>query len=191
MRQFGVSMQGLEEPFEKLVRSLAATRQKVRYVEIGICHGQTLGAVADILTEAGVAFTAIGIDPAPRLPDPLPENLKLARVVTMTAEEAFSPGVQWPVIDLCLIDGCHSEVCARADFERVEPLVAAGGFVLFHDIDGLVGNWQHHCNMEIGVIRALVRLGLADGTRPGWKRHPDWIGDHENKGADMGVFEKL
>jgi len=71
-----------------------------------------------------------------------------------------------------LIDGCHCAACCRADFLAVEPRVAPGGVVLFHDAsplcDGaLQGNW--HGAMTIEVRPVLRELGLLENERPGWR----------------------
>lgn len=75
--------------------------------------------------------------------------------------------------DVVFIDACHSFHCAKSDFLGVEPMVKEGGIVIFHDADpdsqGDDFEVQPHCQIGIGVRKAIIDLGLLDGIRPKWK----------------------
>ncbi len=67
-------------------------------------------------------------------------------------------------IELLFIDGDHSYVGAKADYERWHPLVRPGGHLLFHDAVDSGG----YGNVYPGVTRAVEEVE-RDG---GWERQP-------------------
>lgn len=187
MKTMGICMEGLEEMFEAHLHGLAQYRDSIAYLEIGVAHCSTLKAVCEILAEIGKPWKAWGIDPKP-LSSPPPG----AQIFNMTCEDIFR--VWSKPVDVCFIDGCHSEKCVREDFERVEPFITRGGSVLFHDfgVNSLGGDLQPHCNAPVGVREACRKLGLLTGERPGWSSvFEEWAGDATRGGANMGVFRKL
>jgi hypothetical protein len=65
-------------------------------------------------------------------------------------------------IDVALVDGCHGKWCVMQDFLALEPLMAPGGIVIFHDA-GIADqgfDFQPHCKEGINVRMALWTLGL-------------------------------
>lgn len=192
----GICMAGLEDEFEKALARMPAGNPIVpfRYVEIGVAYCQTFAAVVEWLRANSSEWRAAAIDPSELAKDHF-ERLgyeQEANVVwfNLSREEAF---IGWSSpIHFCLIDGCHSRKCVMEDFQSVEPWMTPGGLVVFHDFEPeRVGtDVQPHCGMTQDVRGAVEELGLLDGSRPGWRRLPDWKGDRTKDGADCGVFER-
>lgn len=191
--KLGICMDGVEAQFEKSLREMARAGEPFSYVEIGVAYCQTMAAVVEVLKATGAMWSAVGVDPAPFAREHFDRCLACedrAYLLNTDRESAFR---RWSLpIDFCLIDGCHGPVCVSGDFLSVEPHVNMGGLVIFHDFGtASIGQHQPHCKAPSNVRGAVEILGLLDGTRPGWKRLPDWIGDHSMNGADCGVFRRI
>jgi hypothetical protein len=215
-REFGICFAGLEEKFEHYVRLVTGRTPFVVYMEIGVASGQTLVSVAEILQESGRGWMAVGID----LPEgySLERSHILARAnernipcsivefnhcteVVEPEREAITvylkPSQQflqsnWEIpVDFVLVDGCHCRNCVMDDFKLIEPRVARGGIVAFHDFgQDSVGEPQPHGDTG-DTLGACLELGLTDGARSGWKHLETIVGDKNNNGRDLGVFQRL
>ncbi len=76
-------------------------------------------------------------------------------------------------VHFAFVDGCHGK-CAGRDFLYLEPKIAPGGLVVFHDYgEAETGtDWQPHCREWINVRTYVHRLGLATpspAARKGWR----------------------
>jgi hypothetical protein len=175
-----------------------------------------LVSVAEILQESGRGWVAVGID----LPEgySLERSHILARAnernipcsiiefnhcteVVEPEREAITvylkPSQQflqsnWEIpVDFVLVDGCHCKICVMDDFKLIEPRVTRGGIVAFHDFgQDSVGEPQPHGDTG-DTIGACSDLGLVNGTRMGWKFLETVVGDKNNNGRDLGVFQRL
>lgn len=177
-------------------------------VEIGSANCVTLRAFTDILSETagvkGQRWRAVGFDltpgkawsmdteevkksflwepynviegdaPCRQMAHQLPDGMSL-----LLLDDPRSYLHDWfnPSIDFCFIDGSHGVSCAH-DFLAIEPKVAPGGVVVFHDYgEAEQGtDWQAADNEFINVRTYVHRLGLREPTnrlRKGWR----WIAE--------------
>ncbi len=210
-------MQGMGAGVMHYVDGVASYFLNVTYVEVGVSDGITLSEIAKRLSETCESWRAIGID----LPDcrhettrrhsqekgltfDLLRQLKGApkwnRVTFVLKDSHSFLGEVTPFnfgavsVHLALIDGCHGKPCVSLDFLLLEPLIAPGGYVMFHDFGAdQIGQAQappDHCPI-VGVHDACASLGLLDNSRDGWRFVQTIIGDKADGSADMGVFQKL
>jgi len=212
----GIAMEGLEDAIARHVCRLCLTFQEVTYLEIGVAAGGTLTAIASMLNSwrgDGFKWRAIGVE----LPDgysydgqgliqngvsrdvdveffrELHPSGKFdprwgAVSVYFTGSQSLLEGSWDQPIHLALIDGCHGKKCATMDFLLLEPWIAPGGIVMFHDIEeGQVGAYQPHCG-TLDVIGAVRDLGLFENKRDGWEFVE--IAESKPTNADMGIFRK-
>jgi predicted O-methyltransferase YrrM len=215
-REFGICFAGLEEKFEHYIRLMAARKSFVIYMEIGVASGQTLVTVADILRETRFGWTAVGIDlpegyslershilaraNARNIPCSIVEFNNCTELVqpkegTITVYLKPSQDFlysNWDLpLDFVLIDGCHCRNCVIADFELIEEHISHGGIVAFHDFgQDSVGEPQPHGDTG-DTLGACLELGLTDGARSGWRQLDTIVGDKNNNGRDLGVFQRL
>ena len=187
MIPLGICTDGIELEFEKTL--LARARLCVSpllYLEIGLETGRTFKGAHQILTNSGVKFHLIGIEPNPQY---LPhfKEISHATIMTCTREQAEK---NFPYrIDFAFIDGCHAIPCVKGDFLMVEEHCNNGCVVVFHDFgEASVGEMQPHCNEGANVRKAVQELGLFNNARPHWLRLDDFKGDQAKNGADCGVF---
>lgn len=138
------------------LKTLHDTLKPAVYLEIGVETGRTLRL-------AGPATTAVGIDPAPRLPADAPLAGRV-RVIAMTSQAFFAdaeataslPGA----IDLAFIDGDHRFPAVLHDFIAVEAHMAPDGIIALHD------TWP----LDPTTATATRRTGFYTGD--GWKLIP-------------------
>ncbi|GAA0585248.1 class I SAM-dependent methyltransferase [Caenispirillum bisanense] len=138
------------------LKTLHDTLRPALYLEIGVEAGDTLRL-------AGSGTTAVGIDPAPRIPAdrPLPAS---TRVVAMTSQAFFAdaraaaslPGP----IDFAFIDGDHRFEAVLRDFIAVEAHMAPTGVIALHD------TWP----LNPGTATDTRHTGFYTGD--GWKLIP-------------------
>ncbi|HUS52956.1 MAG TPA: class I SAM-dependent methyltransferase, partial [Thermohalobaculum sp.] len=81
----------------------------------------------------------VGVDPQPRCAQGFGSDLTqhgTAEMILKRSTDAVGDvGERMPAgIDLLLIDGCHCEACASADWNDYGPMVRPGGYAMFHDI---------------------------------------------------------
>lgn len=169
------------------------------YLEIGVAAGETFSGVCHAMDMASLPWRAIGVDLATGGWEFNQASLRNALKpwgVDFLDQPPTSIGPRQPAIvtcgsevflrktglsfDLVFIDACHSTPCCTRDFILVEPKVKAGGIVIFHDADpdsqGDDFEVQPHCQLGIGVRRALQGLDLLKGGRQGWKLLADTPG---------------
>lgn len=98
------------------------------YVEIGVANGESLTLVRE-------GTLALGVDPAPRIANPLQPTTK---VFTETSDDFFSKRdlnieLAGLPIDLALIDGMHRFEFALRDFINIERYCTPDSTILIHD----------------------------------------------------------
>lgn len=184
MIPLGICMAGGEADFLALIEKQAQNSTSFLYVEIGVAYGQTLYGVWETVKRfpgAGVVGlelpTWAGVDAIERqfagepfVVSPEAEPAPGRATVILERSTTRLAGA-WPCkIDAAFIDACHGKPCVMADFKAVEPFVAPGGVVIFHDAGGgeQGGDIQPHCQLPIGVRDAITELGLFDNRRDGW-----------------------
>jgi predicted O-methyltransferase YrrM len=161
---------------------LEAARGARRVVEIGVYEGasaltlhQALGADAELHL----------IDPFGRRPDALPggwgaTEWATRRVLARAARKrgTASPSLFWHIelsheaamswsgtADLVFIDGDHSEAGCELDWASWRPLVAPGGFIVFHDARA-----DRERGRGLPGPTAVVARHLREpGSSPGWE----------------------
>lgn len=114
--------------YHQVLEQVHRLLQPRTYLEIGVAAGDTLRCVQP-------GTLAIGIDPQPRVKDPLPDNI---RVFPETSDAFFARrdvrarfgGLP---IDLAFIDGLHHFDAVLRDFANVERLCHPRSVVLVHD----------------------------------------------------------
>lgn len=235
----GFNCRGTEEVFEQKIRRAIENRSTVgfRYVEIGIANGTTLKAVAELLREsAPFQHQCVGVDlfgghffnerefikstPAfntileflgrgnqePFIGDKWGYDIRVMLLKGDSKRVMVGPNT----INFALIDGCHGAPCVEKDFLAIEPGVADGGIVAFHDAgeadQGI--HFQKHCGMPISVRKALDNLELLSvypardsantmfTERAGWKfvGHVDGDkspGSLEQNGHGFVFYQKI
>lgn len=181
---------------ESLERVIAAQnpRRPFTYLEIGVAYGQTMRAALECVIQLTESWCSVGVD----IPDSSIFSLaECARNLSdfdfqRREEDGMAVIVprhrqalivvcndwQWSCqhpLDWVLVDGCHCQWCVMRDFERVELHVRMGGEVCFHDTSERCQGEDRqpfhgkHCEEGINVRKALLSLGLLDGSREGWK----------------------
>jgi predicted O-methyltransferase YrrM len=106
------------------------------YLEIGTFQGGSALIVAAAMDASGTQGKMVCVDPEPRI---APENLKRiehraiilrGRSPEILAKAACEISGAY---DFVLIDGDHTSAGVMQDAEGVLPLLARGGYLLFHD----------------------------------------------------------
>jgi len=194
------------------------------FCEVGFADGVTHKAVRDILVETGdTNFITLGVDikrgyeaaisaihrTFPPKEDSLivtevPDNyIKevgiLDSIPNLFLKDASAFLSQnFPTsqkIHVGIVDACHCKEHTMKDFLAMEPLVAEGGIVIFHDV-GVEeqGSDSQHDGHYIEVREALFELNLFKGGRKGWGL-PEIIPGNNSKGLGEGnscaVFTKV
>jgi hypothetical protein len=172
--KLGILMDGGEESFLSAIKSALFDTHTIRtYLEIGVAYGETIVGVWEG-TKHLDARKIYGIE----LPEwPSWNEIKM-RVdgkpeIAVIAGRSTEVLAHWPFgkLSAVLIDACHGKPCVMADFLAVEPHVADGGIVMFHDAgrkeQGV--DVQPHCNQPISVRLAIDELGLWTNERAGWE----------------------
>lgn len=135
-------------------------------LEVGVYSGYTMMGWLT-LPNWGQEYIAVGVDAAPQITAPLPNDVKLVTgdshdpAVIQHVKSLFPAGV-----DYLFIDGDHGLVGCMQDYNNFAPLVNEGGAVGFHDI--LIGDvratWRE-------VVRRYptvqVQNTAPDGSRMG------------------------
>jgi hypothetical protein len=124
-------LSGMALPGEDYLALLARMHERLRprtYVEIGVFNGKSMS-----LVQPGTV--AIGVDPEPRLREPLPAN---ARLVVETSDDFFArhdvrAELGGLPVDLAFIDGMHHFEFALRDFMNLERLSGPQSVILMHD----------------------------------------------------------
>jgi hypothetical protein len=182
MREMGICMEHCGPVIRKWLPDSLVGRFEFSYMEIGIAHGSTFSAICEVLSEQrGLNWKAYGVD----LPDgwSLEPDLLKSNIAEFgdRVEIILKPSLEvlknWKTpLNFVLIDGCHEKECCKADFEAVEPHIAPGGVVCFHDSgqNEQGGSPQPHRGKPIGVRAAIRELGFIGGRRAGWVKLEDF-----------------
>jgi hypothetical protein len=202
--KLGYNTHGTEAYFEQMLRKAINDRTTAgfRYCEVGIAEGNTLISVATLLRETLQAeWQAVGIDlfdgaffnERQFIKRSLAFNVAINYMGrgTLIIDEPFGYDIMvcllkgdsrraafdFGCVNFALIDGCHGAPCVEKDFLAIEPGIAKGGIVAFHDAgeedQGI--HFQQHCQMPISVRKALDNLQLPGfgppqaRDRSGWK----------------------
>ena len=182
--RWGFCFEGNEAAFTNAV--LYALRPGFVYLEIGIGRGDCLRSVSEILEQTEHDdWRVFGVDVAEYNGDAVkpayvPNLFGCVAVDSSTpprsvslhltgSEHFFRLSKLKP--HFTFIDACHCAKCPEREFLSVEPRVPVGGIVCFHDT---CQPCQHQhapqpCGGGIEVRSAVQKLGLLDGTRPGWR----------------------
>lgn len=172
----------------------AAGNGWLNYVEIGLGYGDTMRAAQVYLKHHRYEFSTIGVDipscyHGARTPDcyPFPARTKIC----LNGSESFFRDAEI-YLHFVFIDGCHGAACVKADFLGAERVIAPGGVVVFHDTDiGCQGiHFQDHCKTGIDARKAVIDLGLLDGSRKGWKVLAETTGDKSRGGHGILVIQR-
>ena len=125
------------------------------YLEIGVFQGKSLRM-------AGAATRAIGVDPEPKISEPLPSN---ARVFELTSDEFFArhdvvrDEFGGDPVELAFIDGMHLFEYALRDFINIERCASPNGAVLIHDcypLDRASAERERHAQFWSGDIWRMI-----------------------------------
>ena len=197
---WGICFSGNEEAFCAALDAALVTnaRQPFIYIEIGIGHGDTLRAVSQYLNESGINFELHGVDiPGFGGPARDPANYdhpSRTNISTAGATAFFEKWIEAGLhADFVFIDGCHGAPCVTDDFLHAEKLVKPGGIVAFHDTDQGCQDihMQPHCKTGIRARAAVEKLGLLDGSRPGWKVLNETTGNKELSGHGCLFVQRI
>jgi hypothetical protein len=205
MRQFGIRTAGSEQELENTIKeSISRFPNHWEFFEIGTASGLTLRSVRDIANENHDNWFVIGTD----LPDGYSfsrkeflENFDNEIQIISESEHSYNINVNHAAVFLmdakkylkqlsttvkihcAFIDADHSKIAVIEDFLAVEPFIAIGGFVMFHDAGELEQGTDPQPNGEgIGVRAALKDLGLLDNKRKGWQFVKEIHGDRAQGG---------
>lgn len=130
------------------------------YVEIGVDTGVTL-------RYAGPSTRAVGIDPAPKVAEPLPDT---TRIFALESDIFFErhhlpDALGAPTVALAFVDGLHVFEQALRDFIHLERFCVSNSLILLHDclpVDGPSSEPERRTQFWSGdpwkVIAALRRF---------------------------------
>ena len=96
--------------------------KKAVILESGTFHGRSTWALAELFPDAEIHTCDPDTDPGE-----LPENATFYRAKTTEM------GVWDKPIDLLFIDNSHITKDIQADWDKYEPFVKKGGYIVFHD----------------------------------------------------------
>jgi hypothetical protein len=126
------------------------------YLEIGVAGGESL---AQALPQTNV----IGVDPAPRLPGPLPPRQQLFSTTSddFFAQQDVCRAFGGRTVDLAFIDGMHRFEFALRDFINIERACSPNSVILMHDcypLDARTAQRERETGFWSGDIWRLVVL---------------------------------
>lgn len=214
MRKFGIRTDGTEEELEELILETYKKFTSPTFFEIGTAGGATLAPLTQIIVEndKGDDWLVVGTDlpngytlsmqevfknfnglPFQTRQSFAPLTRRNAHLILMDARELLNK--YWEgEIHFGLIDGAHCKCCSTQDFLKLEPHIAKGGLVLFHDAGKLEYGTDHqHDGHYIEVRDTVTDLGLFNNTRPGWKFIKEIHGSRHwgGEGNSFAVVEKI
>lgn len=173
--------------YERSLRDVA-TRfgPALKVLEIGTWSGHTSRSANIVLTEAGADGYEHWIIDNQAAPEGIWEP-PFPGCHCIWKDSADAAGDVPDGLGLILVDGCHCLNHVISDFTLYEPKLAAGGLMLFHDINpgAQGGQYQYHgdnsnADSYVSVRRGLAYLGLLPVTRSGW--------EHVEEGGDGGTW---
>lgn len=162
--------------------------ERLRILEVGVCHGDTARGIKAFLDGNGVPFDYVGVDNGRDLPVQVP--FPGAKLVLGQSEEVYpqiESGLHW-----IFCDGCHALNAVMLDFLNYGDRLLVGGEIVFHDTSPLAqGKCDYqgqgprledgraaHPDFGTASREALRKLGLLDGKRTDWKQVDDtWLPD--------------
>lgn len=108
-------------------------------VEIGLQFGRSSSIVLQL--QADKKFKYIGIDPFIEPPEAQQKWIEMAHstgadylmIVATTGSLVVDFDHLPPEVDLCLVDGDHTEAGVSVDCAVMIPRIKRGGYILFHD----------------------------------------------------------
>ncbi len=199
-KRYGFISDQEEDFLDRLIPQIKAELGEVRFIEVGVCGGQTVTGIVNRCKEIDCMVYAAGVDCLIGLkPDPIP-----------TSDYAFYCGDsmdQWRNIkdrfNLLLVDGCHCVIHSMCDFLNYSPLVIVGGYVLFHDTATPKNQheqmaWPQDHSLagkdpgKLGVREGLNKMGILQNYRSDWKLIEE-IPTVDEAGGCMGMilFQKI
>ncbi|MBY0432143.1 MAG: class I SAM-dependent methyltransferase [Rhodospirillales bacterium] len=116
------------EDYQEILKRLHDWLKPAGYVEIGVCHGESLRL-------AQAPTRAVGVDPAPRLL----HRLSATATIFQETSDAFfaarplSEALGGASLDMAFIDGLHTFEQALADFINLERWAHPRSVFLIHD----------------------------------------------------------
>lgn len=176
MKRYGSMSEAEYDFMDRLIVKVGVQFGEVRFLEIGVCGGETVRGIVDVCKRMKWPITATGVDCLEHYkPTPPPDC-----PYTFYCGDSMD---QWRHIDqsfnLLLIDGCHCVIHSMCDFLNYSPLVVVGGYCLFHDTAVPKDQYeqipfpQDHSFAgkdpgKLGVREGLKKLGLLQGYRIDW-----------------------
>ena len=108
-------------------------------MEIGLQYGRSSSIIMQLQRQMQFNYLAIDpwIDPPQAGREWVNLLIKLEAQAVLycmrTIDFMAKPYPNWPLLDLCLIDGDHREEAVTLDIRSVRPFIRARGFLCFHD----------------------------------------------------------
>ena len=137
----------VKEELEWLISIAVGLPSNALGVELGVCNGGTFYALQQVFDKI------IGIDVGEKeLPFPLRPLDKY--IIGNTKDQGIINSIN--SINLLLIDADHSYEGVKGDYELWKDRVLAGGVIVFHDINGAVG--------EDGVKKFWQEVKVGEDT---------------------------
>lgn len=142
-------------------------------LELGVCHGRTLAALALVATTR--SGTAYGIDHfgLEGSASQVIRSMEVAGIFSYDINVSNTHTFPWNLpIDFLVIDAGHDEANVRPDIEKYLPFVKPGGMVFFDDYDDPYLQESPHWAVRYYADRACADwedLGIVEGVR-GWRK---------------------
>lgn len=142
-------------------------------LELGVCHGRTLAALALIaMRKAGVA---VGIDffQLEGSASEVRSEFQKRNVTNYVILEENTHTAPWEsAIDFLVVDAGHDEANVKPDIDKYLPFVTSGGYVAFDDYDDPFNRESAHWAVRYYADLACkdwIDLGIVEGVRI-WQR---------------------
>lgn len=145
------------------------------YLEVGVAAGGTTYAVAKILKPERIVLVDDNRHPKAHVRPYILDGIERKEIIG----DSHNPDTVKRVrgqFDVLFIDGDHSYVGAKADFENFFPLVRAGGHIILHDT----------AVPTIGVMQLFNELK----TDPRVEFTAEYLTEKQDNPCGVGVFKK-
>ena len=161
-----------QEDLSRLVVCALALTPGATVLELGVCHGRTLAALA--LAVAPLGGRAWGIDhwglEGSRAE--VEAELGIRNIHNYSLLEGNTHGVPWDLpLDMLVVDAGHDEANVREDIAKYVPLVKVGGSAWFDDYD------EPELGPEASPHWAVRHYADRACAGPGWR--------------DLGIGERI
>lgn len=142
----------------------------IRFLEIGIRHGETYDALHDYIRSRGILYTGIDIKFYPWQREiPRPPHI-CVEIDSVDYWNTLPVGVLFHVI---FVDGCHGEVHTEIDLKGALLHLEINGILLMHDT-GCSSTFEHPRIKNAGAFGAICRscrsrsevISRMDGSHP-------------------------